>query len=514
MSDESTDPFLYLNYDCTYLVLQYLSIHDLAHAQLVCNLWHILLREWVGGPALRLHFPDAWKELRQEEEERQTAEMQGNIGNDGDMLEDAHDNRSSRLEMFNLYASDQACSEAWVSGRPKVTYNYPLGHPLGNMYTIAGDFIAWPQGDSIFWQRVGYQECESNAQLSQYPVKKLDVNVRRYNVHFIRAHAAGLLLLVVYVPEERVFREHVFHLETGKELWVKQRDEESGRPYPIAMGMDRLYLYHNNTRRGVDTYDLRTGTLLASQPSCLPDADIDNRQTRIWRLGGRDVLVALSVVNVHAWHIDALIHFIDPDQGRTIDTILFRHHVGLDPRAVKVRVSSRLNEFAFALVSEVCDEEMFLLKIQTFDYDFATGKFVKRGSSEWFDLTDLDIKPADLLDYDPFRRVIAVAGRRDISPRIISLDGDMGSFTCRTLAINTPAGSVVGGLENVIIDGSRLYVCYESVHCMDDSGRLARKHETAVFEFGTRSNSSSHLSLGGEVCLHPLDSIGDLGRLI
>ncbi|KAL4899962.1 hypothetical protein BDW74DRAFT_183278 [Aspergillus multicolor] len=501
MSAESTDPFLYLNYDCTYLLLEYLNIHDLAYAQQVCKLWHILVREWIAGPALRLHFPDVWEDIREEEVEREIVNFESDSDIQRDIYEEECTKKERRLAKFNVYAADQACDERWENGILKRIYNYPLGQTLGNMFTTAGDFIAWPQEETVFWQPVGKpgQECGSDAHLIPYPhpVKRLNIDVRRYNVHFIRVHAKGLLLLVVYVPEERVYREHLFHLETGKELWVKQQDEELDRPYPVAMGREKLYLYHNDTRRGIDTYDLHTGTLIASQPTIFPNEDFDHQHTRIWRLSGRNVLVAVSFVNTRAYHQDALVHFTEPETGELLDTVLFRHPIGLDPRDVKLRVSSRLNEYAFALI---------------YDYDFETGKFMRRGRSEWVHVGDLGVTPADDLDYDPFRRVLVVAGARDIFPRIINFDEDPGEFDIgQTLCLNDNSNRQASGVNKVIMDGSRLYVCYESRGEPDAFGRKWR-NDTAVLEFGTGSASSPQLRLDGEMCLHPMDSVGDLGR--
>lgn len=156
----------------------------------------------------------------------------------------------------------------------------------------------------------------------------------------------------------------------------------------IHMGPEVIYRY-GESNTDIELYDFQTDTWLYSLPSIVDFAPVS--AIEVHRIAGRDIIFAIK-----DWNI---VQLIDPKNGSRLLEVEIAFW--LDTEVV---VSSRPNESAFALISQVDDddEESKLTKIHKFASD-ADGKFIDQGV-EVIDLTEISKGTNhEAVAIDPFR---------------------------------------------------------------------------------------------------------------
>ncbi|RDW92759.1 uncharacterized protein DSM5745_00081 [Aspergillus mulundensis] len=407
-SQRKADPVSALNYDCLNLEFQKLSLQDLARAEQVSTTWKSAVEDWASGQGLLYHFPDVWKKVNAKHHLRTT------------------EGKKIALAAFKQAASEKLTTDRWLTANPKWAIEYGAGHDDHETRGIsaAGNFIAWGKKDPgcIFYQRVGYQPSDDGSRLP-YPVKKLNLDaLRNAATYWMYMHAGGLLYVTRRVLQIS-YMEHVFDLETGKELWSKEvlcyPTTDRSNPWhtlhlPAAIGWERLYR-PTETGSVMEAYDLRTGALLYSIPWALGFTQkID--YTHVWRLQGREIIVVISVTSNQQPPI-ARFHLIDAQIGHRIQLIEHKCSPPV-PGASAFHdplfyASTRRGELSFAVVEEIDHPTPRLGKthatIQIYDYDAPVGQFVAR-SPETLSLRGMGFGSWHFLNcrraYDPFRRFL------------------------------------------------------------------------------------------------------------
>ncbi|RDW92755.1 uncharacterized protein DSM5745_00077 [Aspergillus mulundensis] len=516
------DPFAVLNYDCASIVLEHLGLWDLGNAQHVSSAWNELVQDWIASEGLHQHFPEAWsKEAAKPGWNRRGRTPQ---------------QRQEIVRLFNKLAIKKVADEAWKAGQPAwVTEcigdgqdTYAHGGP-----TAAGDYLAWADGESVFWKRAGYR-LDENGIRAPYPAGKVDVKLDpKSSVEpFLRLHARGFLYLSHYTDEDTDHPRlwiRMFELETEKELWCKRLKPHS-QPWfnntfgLVAMGWDRMYCY-SSSGKDLQVHDLRTCALLYKLRSFTPHhLAHGNGSARVWRLRGRDILVLVTAeINVR---------IIDAEDGRAIQTI----RVAGEHRP-RIVVSNRPGELAFAILGRASNALGQITDIPTsrpFQYNSATGKFVE-GATQRLNFSALSIAGShETVSYDPFRGIAAVVSPHKAAIRLIRFAplGSPGAdspvvYATRPVSfkkgqaeilrrsIGQPYVSMasvdhgVGGLNfgggiKFGASGNRLYV-----FCVGDfSGKCGpKKDPVCVLEFGPRGACDWPLQSGDEDSLHAPDRV-------
>lgn len=189
-------------------------------------------------------------------------------------------------------------------------------------------------------------------------------------------------------------REHLLDLNTGDELWSRKRFVRSGDRHAhdahamIHMGPEVIYRY-GERKTDIEVFDVRTGAWLYSLPSIVDFAPVS--RVKVHCIAGRDIIFAIKDYNI--------VRLIDPKNGSRLLDIEIAFW--LDTEVV---VSSRPNESAFALISQVDvdDEQSKLTKIRKFASD-ADGNFIDQGV-EVIDLTEISRGANhEAVAIDPFR---------------------------------------------------------------------------------------------------------------
>ncbi|RDW92754.1 F-box protein [Aspergillus mulundensis] len=408
-SPAKADPFAVLNYDCLSLILDHVPLRDLANAQCVSTEWYLQIQEWITTRGLQVHFPAVWAEMRlQPQWKGRGAE--------------AH-RRRKIPGIFRECAMQQRTNNAWVGGDTDWT-THCVGEGESEVgragIQAAGDFLAWKDGESICWKRAGYW-VDEHGQRCGYPTRTVNIKVLGLaQVVYLRLHASGLLFVghaQRWNDMSFVFRMCMFELETDEELWswnyrLQSNGLRTEKPpiELIAMGWDKIYFrrtgrtyraLYDPAAAGVAAYDLRTGTFLHSLPLFTSKLLVES-ETRVWRLGGREVIVGVSLGRPDK-HTDKL-HFINAQTGSTIQTIPIDGCTGH-----RIVVSSRPGELAFAVVGrKACEGEGASVAVSIpFHYDREAEMFVQR-DTQHFDLSQIPMAPKDIVHWDPFKGVMVV----------------------------------------------------------------------------------------------------------
>ncbi|RDW92766.1 uncharacterized protein DSM5745_00088 [Aspergillus mulundensis] len=530
MATRRIDPFGFLNYDCTSLVLSNLTLYDLACAQRVSKDWKALIEDWSCKQGFLQHFPD----VPPTENSAAPGQQQGTGS------EATKDERDAEVARFKRYMIEGTCDERWAAGHALSVQEYTVH---GSVPQAIGDFLVLQTADTILWDQV----CRRKQRRGDSSLQPINTNSLRYNtgtattamkVRSRMLHAAGLLQFDLQedlpLNTGRIW-EYMAELETGKVLWSKPKPTIAyggGRNHhwsPVATGWDRIYYYGDNNL-DIQAFDLRTGALLYTRQEFVPRKEFFSYSIlQCWRLNGREVLVTYVKSNTRndGGQEECKLCFVDPENGQTIQTIPFVKFRG----PLDIKVSHRRNEPAFALLSyNSTGSHPGVVKIQTFDYHRATGMFRQRGIED-IDLFAQGVYYNNEIDCDPFRGII-VAADGPASMRSASHDPDTTGAPIRIYPLRPGQGStnpsrckelVVGtdtkesyritqGRGNIVnswiwslrIAGNRLFVGY-SFASLNGTGDRIRTDEIAVFDFGTPGSSA----LGeGKCCLHRASGFG------
>ncbi|RDW92756.1 uncharacterized protein DSM5745_00078 [Aspergillus mulundensis] len=402
---QRADPLSRLNYDCVNVLLGHLDLQDLAHAEQLNRAWKAQVQQWMSKQGLVNHFPELWKDMK----------ATGKAAQDEGKL----------LPLFKQHASEVLYNRRIKAGKPVWVQEYPAPQ-ITLRFQSAGDFMAWQCKDGLYYQRIAPKG--NTGATSPHQVKKLDIQVTFAHEVNLLMHPSGLLLLVarnlpgrtvprMVTPNDSKYTEHVFDLDTGKQLWSRRLPNGYTNSFgtylsnrsPIAMGWDRLYRY-GRVPETLEAFDLRTGTLLYSVPmETRLHATSNTPQSCVWRIQGRDMIMAFNHdKDAGGFFLQTLkMVLMDAETGRVVQTLPIEMTARENP---DMRVSTRPGELAFALLSE----EGFWTGaqktvIEMFYYDGVTGMFKGRGiehvdwlgrEAQWFRYGSRTKR-----DYDPFRRL-------------------------------------------------------------------------------------------------------------
>ncbi|RDW92752.1 uncharacterized protein DSM5745_00074 [Aspergillus mulundensis] len=384
-----TDPLRLLNFDCATLILDHLDLDDVGNAQVVSEAWEARVQEWAGTRGLQKLFPDAWKK-----------HFAG--------TEDASKKGSNGYQLFRQQALEETCEKRWAKARALRAHEYIIDKKIADV-VMAGEYLAWRQERTqwvdkqeagVFWTRLGA------------PAQQLDMPVAlaRGLVH-MKLHCSGLLSVYSQrvVTRDNRITQHVYDLTTSTELWRRtitgaNTPHAQTQVYPIAIGWARVYHY-GATLTELEAYDLRSGALLYTVPLFTKPVLIP-AHSQVWRLGGLDVLVGISKTagNAANGNPRAEMHFINTDTGYSLQTLRFDYSGG--PDDLRIKVSTRRNELAFALVGGMVHG---CFSTQIFEYEAARQEFVQRSLEDLRRPTPLEVSwrgwcTDDVTVWDAFHR--------------------------------------------------------------------------------------------------------------
>ncbi|RDW92758.1 uncharacterized protein DSM5745_00080 [Aspergillus mulundensis] len=340
----TADPLEVLNYDCACLIFEQLSAQDLTRGEQVSNSWKSQIQDWVSGHGVR------------------------------------HTSLSALL-----------------TGKPRCAMEFT--QPLADKPLVtAGDFVAWTAQDGVYWKRVGHERTTAG-EWCPFPTEKVRLEISSTTtVEYMKVHVSGFLFIevrerVAFPEEQYVYRDHLFELSTGKELWSRaltpNEDDARLRPSlsPLALGWEKFYRYgpKANTLEG---YDLKTGDLLYTV-AIPPEVYGVPAKGRVWRLQGAEILVVVNH-NPTTTGVESVLYLFNAQTGNLVQDIKFETP-GL-PLFYRLTPSSRSGELAFAVTEQ--GHLMGSSIMRLFTYDRKKGQFVA-GETE---------KPCHVGGgYDPFR---------------------------------------------------------------------------------------------------------------
>ncbi|RDW92765.1 uncharacterized protein DSM5745_00087 [Aspergillus mulundensis] len=509
------DPIRALNYDCTSLVFDHLSLSDLTRVERVSKDWKARLYAWMANEGIVKRFPHALPDKHSDAE--------------------AGEQDVVKVKRFKKYVIEGTSTERLAAGRALSVNTYTAAaFPSNNLPLLAGDFVVLGNNVSILWDQIGNREEARRDINTNHALQPINLNSLRFHtgpatapyrdrwtVEGRRLHAAGFLHFELSEPQAETSWVYMLELETGNVLWSQPKSPTSALTIPIAMGWKRIYYYGPQTT-DLEAYDLKTGALLYSRRSFFPKA-LNIWHDQIWRVGGREVFVGISSEGKQdKGTMPVSMYLIDAESGAIIQVITFMQYwtpgLRYDP-LLTLKVSTRRNELAFAWVSY--NSARTLAMIHTFDYDRVNGEFVERGLEE-IDLVALGvIKRHGLrsrIDCDPFRGIIASAnidgGSVWIHPlRLGSMGDDAPTQSTKIILDRNPKEDFSIGkggtnphvvlddfrLDKIIIAGNRLCLKYQLNYGTPGTDT---ENELAVLDFGSPGSSALD---EGAFCLHSPD---------
>ncbi|KAL4752193.1 hypothetical protein BDW72DRAFT_202433 [Aspergillus terricola var. indicus] len=301
-----TDPFRRLNFDCASMIFEYLDPVSIVRCERVDKAWGKLMRLWICTLGLRVHFPDAWN-----------AELKNN------------ENVSVRV-----YKEQAAPFATLPAGRASAVRKISAHMKL---FTVAGDYAAWYDGQHIRWQDLSF--CADG---SFHPTLKLkleldeDENVAQ--IQSLRLNKEGCLLIRA-LPTIGIYKDFLVDLKTGEVRW--RRDELAAAVLdpigncqilrPVLVGAERVYYVSD---RVIAALDINSGALLYETPlhnanwedpwhfeafgrKCLSES-----HSALVKLTGREVFV--GIIPVHSpSHRSSILLIMDSETGDALQQIPF-----------------------------------------------------------------------------------------------------------------------------------------------------------------------------------------------
>ncbi|KAL4799319.1 hypothetical protein BDV19DRAFT_355595 [Aspergillus venezuelensis] len=232
----NTDPFAYLNFDCTSRILSSLDTQNLVSCERVSKGWHTLVRGWISEWGWRRHFPH-----------EQDYDLDQRSG-DG-------------IQRFK-YLAGRECN--LKHGRAGSVHMFLKVY---HFLTIAGDYAVWLYGPQLHFQRLGVKEDGS-----LYDPQVLPLTVTRcWVLDTLLVNEEGYLVWQSMGDDPEIMEctLHVFSLPECREVLtinhVRKQvpGKEGSRPTrsAVAVGRRRIYAIDNieNSCCLLLAYDLFSG---------------------------------------------------------------------------------------------------------------------------------------------------------------------------------------------------------------------------------------------------------------
>ncbi|KAL4794022.1 hypothetical protein BDV19DRAFT_390534 [Aspergillus venezuelensis] len=401
------DPLKHLSFDCARMILDQLHIQDILHCEKVSRGWREVVDSWIFLGGLRLHFPELCSQ-----EPTQTFSSAVKTF------------KSHGVAKINLFTGMSTGIRKFVAD--------------GRFFVTVGDYVAWKEGDAIYWNNLRYQPDGS----FEY-IMKLGFDLKDPVINMLMNDDG--YLLVRTQPCRLWYRDHLFNLETGETLWendlhIDMQLEESLSPMtrPLLLGTDTAYF----VTAAYETWDLIARDLITGQEIYRAQHNtrdyghwyesdrhlhpkdsqrhISRNSTILLKIKGREVLVglAVSVIHKHEYGLfpaPASLLIVDGDTGKGMQN-----------------VDIHANDFAYLVPSERSEGELAIITRQ--------GSFLPSPTSiEWvapdknglfatFDRITIYSRSYALRDLgtaiDPHRSILVGSGSRYVE--IAQIDGRTG----------------------------------------------------------------------------------------
>ncbi|KAL4948495.1 hypothetical protein BDW69DRAFT_189212 [Aspergillus filifer] len=312
-SAKRRDPFTQLPFDCARMILDHLHIQGILHCEKVSRGWREVVDSWIFLGGLRLHFPELCSQERLQSSSKAVRAY-----------------KSRGVAKINLFSGMSTGIRKFVADE--------------RFFVTAGDYVAWKEGDDIFWNNLRYQPDGS----FEY-IMKLDFDLQDAVINMLLNDDG--YLLVRTQPYRLWYRDHLFNLETGKKLWendthIDIRLAESLSPLtrPLLLGTDTAYFVTaSHETWDLIALDLRTGEEIyrvqhnshdygywyeSAQHLHPKDSQrhISRNSTILLKIRGREILVGLAVARIHKheyglFPASASLLIIDGETGKGMQNV-------------------------------------------------------------------------------------------------------------------------------------------------------------------------------------------------
>ncbi|KAL4999438.1 hypothetical protein BDV10DRAFT_193644 [Aspergillus recurvatus] len=397
----ATDPFRYLSFDCASVVLGFLDPVSVIRCERVHKGWVAFIRLWICAVGLRTHFPDAWSlELKQDE-----------------------------ATSVEIYKQETAPFATFPSGKASAIRRISAHTRL---FTVAGDFGAWYDGQHIRWQDLGFCEDGSFHRIQKLKMElKEDESVSR--IHSLHLNRDGCLLIRA-LPMIGAYKDFLVDLKSGEIRWRREElaavvldpmdDRRTLRP--VCLGADRVYYVSDRVIAALDIY---SGAQLYE--ALLPNANwgspwhveafgrkyLSGNHSAEVQLGSRKVFVGIIAVDSLP-RPSSILLIMDGQTGESLQQIPFtvqdRTTLIVSPDQRKFAVVSNTPDFKALIIRKFTtapDARSFVQHLQLVDHPTkAFGSLVSAREA-----------------VDPFRCIVALMDEYH-KPKVAALTQREGSL--------------------------------------------------------------------------------------
>ncbi|KAL3491028.1 hypothetical protein BJX62DRAFT_237628 [Aspergillus germanicus] len=161
------DPFQYLCWGCTSIILSYLDVQDLAHCERVDQGWRQFVHEWMGAVGFYQHFPHLPKST--------ASTIYSTEG---------------RVMLFSNCALDEARRQRWATGRASCAREYTFP---GYIFIAKGGFVVSGTDDKLHWQGLGFRSDGSLHPVNTFKYKP------KGRIGSMYLHEAGYVFLEIEI---------------------------------------------------------------------------------------------------------------------------------------------------------------------------------------------------------------------------------------------------------------------------------------------------------------------------